>query len=153
MTDQDYMEWVASVLPTPPDDQPVVVDYDSNNSGGSWWLDDYDWYALEQAGWVVHWKARGEDADRLEPGGRWLGALATEAHRAGLTLEEAIAEFEEVTGQDAYAHGCSCCGPPHNFYVTPVAEWYASDWNTRWASIDTEWHEVIPVPALPEGQA
>lgn len=31
------------------------VEYDSNNSGGSWWLSDDDWRALEAAGWKVAW--------------------------------------------------------------------------------------------------
>lgn len=31
------------------------VEYDSNNSGGSWWLTDDDWRALEKAGWKVEW--------------------------------------------------------------------------------------------------
>jgi hypothetical protein len=32
------------------------VEYRSNNSGGSWWLKDKDWRALERAGWVVAWE-------------------------------------------------------------------------------------------------
>lgn len=31
------------------------VKYDSNNSGGHWWLEDKDWEALEKAGWEVEW--------------------------------------------------------------------------------------------------
>lgn len=31
------------------------VEYSSNNSGGSWWLKDKDWVALEKAGWTVIW--------------------------------------------------------------------------------------------------
>lgn len=31
------------------------VEYDSNNSGGDWWLSDDDWKALEKAGWKVAW--------------------------------------------------------------------------------------------------
>jgi hypothetical protein len=31
------------------------VEYRSNNSGGSWWLKDEDWKALEAAGWKVIW--------------------------------------------------------------------------------------------------
>ena len=31
------------------------VEYNSNNSGGSWWLTDDDWKNLEKAGWVVAW--------------------------------------------------------------------------------------------------
>jgi hypothetical protein len=33
----------------------VKVEYNSNNSGGSWWLKDRDWKALEKAGWFVNW--------------------------------------------------------------------------------------------------
>ena len=32
-----------------------VVHYRSNNSGGSWWLSEENWDALEAGGWVVHW--------------------------------------------------------------------------------------------------
>lgn len=31
------------------------VEYSSNNSGGSWWLNDEHWKALEAAGWFVLW--------------------------------------------------------------------------------------------------
>lgn len=33
----------------------MIVKYDSNNSGGSWWLKDDDWKKLEDAGWKVEW--------------------------------------------------------------------------------------------------
>lgn len=33
----------------------MYVEYDSNNSGGRWWLKDKDWKALEKAGWIVEW--------------------------------------------------------------------------------------------------
>ena len=33
----------------------MYVEYSSNNSGGSWWLTDENWKALEDAGWMVHW--------------------------------------------------------------------------------------------------
>ena len=33
----------------------MYVEYSSNNSGGSWWLKDEDWKALEAAGWKVVW--------------------------------------------------------------------------------------------------
>lgn len=32
-----------------------VVEYDSNNSGGGWWLTDADWRTLETEGWTVEW--------------------------------------------------------------------------------------------------
>lgn len=119
------------------------VTYNSNNSGGNWWLDDDDWLALEAAGWLVQWggprfycdygfykppagltKCRkgtlchGHQAalSAAEAGSRrCLGALATKATREGLSLKDAIAEWEEATGQDSSALGCSCCGVPHFF--------------------------------------
>jgi len=33
----------------------LLVKYDSNNSGGSWWLTDNDWVKLEKAGWEIDW--------------------------------------------------------------------------------------------------
>lgn len=47
--------------------------------------------------------------------GRWMGALATEASVERATMKEAIEEFERITGQDASAEGCNCCGAPHSF--------------------------------------
>lgn len=120
------------------------VEYDSNNSGGRWWLTDKDWFALEHAGWKVAWKRLGyrydenSDYDRDEDGtpklvpveqdngrfptfdrgdadGRWLGALATKAYRVGLSLREAADEWEQVTGKSATEVGCACCGQPHSF--------------------------------------
>lgn len=132
----------------------MYVEYESNNSGGSWWLGDSHWKALEAAGWKVLWASLEEkytakgyelDADGtplLVPIGdsslggdsysfnlkrkgadgeyRFLGALATHAFRAGLSLREAVAEWERVTGLDASASGCECCGPPHVFASTSI---------------------------------
>ena len=83
----------------------MQVIYSSNNSGGSWWLSDDQWRALEGAGWSVDWRPE-----------RWLGALATVATRSGLSRSEAILEWAAATGEDPSDPGCSCCGPPHNFY-------------------------------------
>lgn len=94
-----------------------VVRYSSNNSGGSWWLDDDDWKKLEAAGWEVNWIK--DDPHRImtdRDGERFLGALATDATRRGLSMNMAIAEWEDITGQNAGDQGCPCCGPPHNFY-------------------------------------
>jgi len=33
----------------------MKIQYSSNNSGGSWWLNDNDWINLEKAGWTVIW--------------------------------------------------------------------------------------------------
>lgn len=98
----------------------VIVEYSSNNSGGGWWLDDKDWKALEDAGWTVEWErdnpfrkqVNGLDAD----GERFLGALATRAHKAFHSLNEGIAEWERITGEWSEDEGCECCGQPHYFY-------------------------------------
>lgn len=93
-----------------------TLKYDSNNSGGYWWLSDDDWKALEEAGWDVQWvKDRTDSIFRADEDGRWLGALATRASKSFATAREGIEEWERVTGQDAGALGCSCCGVPHNF--------------------------------------
>lgn len=93
----------------------TITEYSSNNSGGSWWLTDDDWQNLEKAGWKVAWKK--DERWSWSTGDRWLGALATSATREGVTYTEAIDEWETITGQDADAEGCSCCGRPHEFYT------------------------------------
>ncbi|WNN93705.1 hypothetical protein SEA_CALLINALLBARBZ_55 [Arthrobacter phage CallinAllBarbz] len=97
-----------------------MITYSTNNSGGGWWLDDEDWKALEAAGWKVDWYADDVRNAYYGANGRWLGALATTAHREGLDMDEAIEEWERVTGQDAEDEGCSCCGAPHSFYEAPL---------------------------------
>ena len=94
----------------------MYVEYESNNSGGSWWLNDEHWKALEAAGWKVDWFA-GQTREFFKPDkdGRWLGALADRARRDGLTLREAADEWERITGMDATDAGCACCGQPHKF--------------------------------------
>ncbi len=114
------------------------VEYDSNNSGGNWWLDDNDWKALEAAGWKVDWESEKTDGFSRDTDGRFLGALATSAKRPGLTLREAVDEFERVTKCSVTVSGCPCCGQPHRFteyaddgkYVAsgPDAS-YSCEWN------------------------
>tara|TARA_Y100001951_G_scaffold105377_1_gene122746 strand:+ start:6124 stop:6477 length:354 start_codon:yes stop_codon:yes gene_type:complete len=92
------------------------VEYDSNNSGGHWWLDDDQWRALEAAGWEVDWVAEKKSSFvTADSNGRWLGALAQSATRRGLSLNEAVDEWQRVTGECATDAGCPCCGVPHNF--------------------------------------
>lgn len=89
----------------------MKVEYNSNNSGGSFWLTDANWESLERAGWV-------KDGYRS-------------AYREGLTLREAIDEWESVTGQQSNSLGCNCCGPPHNFsFEGDNGEWesYSPDY-------------------------
>lgn len=110
----------------------VVVKYDSNNSGGSFWLKDKDWIALEDNGWVVHWTDKNvtptnaynfekmQDPSNFasrDEHGEWLGASACSACKTFESTEEGIREWENLTHQDAAALGCSCCGPPHSFEV------------------------------------
>ena len=94
----------------------MKITYSSNNSGGDWWLTDKDWYALENAGWVVDWVKDNEYHQKWGRSERWLGALATRAYREGLSYSEAVEEWETITGQSAYSEGCPCCGQPHSFY-------------------------------------
>jgi hypothetical protein len=96
------------------------VEYSSNNSGGSWWLSDTDWKNLEESGWKVDWYKDREDdlwRDKPDKNGdvRFLGALASSATREGLTMGQAIREWESITGQSSNALGCGCCGAPHSF--------------------------------------
>lgn len=90
------------------------VVYDHNNSGGLWWLEDEDWKALEKAGWEVKWHKDAKDGVTLGRE-RFLGALASSAIRYGLSLQEAVEEWECITHQSALAAGCPCCGQPHSF--------------------------------------
>ncbi len=97
-----------------------AVAYSANNSGGSWWLTDDHWRALEAAGWIVEWEAQKNDRflpARPDANGniRWLGALARGATINGVTMAEAIASWEKATGLTSTSLGCGCCGPPHSF--------------------------------------
>jgi hypothetical protein len=99
----------------------VKVRYSSNNSGGDWWLTDDHWLSLEKAGWEVDWVAnRPNDGFIMRPSddGRWLGALAMNASVEGMTMRDAISDWESVTGLRSAELGCSCCGPPHSFTST-----------------------------------
>lgn len=46
---------------------------------------------------------------------RYMGALARTAYRIGLSLRDAVDEWERVTEGCATDAGCPCCGIPHNF--------------------------------------
>jgi hypothetical protein len=120
----------------------VIVKYDSNNSGGSFWLSTEDWEALAKAGWNVHWydpnnRWGGRPASAYEEpmkacikvdGVEVLGALASSAAKEFDNPADAIPEFERITGQDASDVGCNCCGPPHSF------EYEDQDGKTHYAS-------------------
>lgn len=119
-------------MPTQFDNQPIpqgTLEYQSNNSGGAWWLEDKDWYALEAAGWTVAWKKNDPYAMFVQPDGRFLGALATEASKQFSTPNQGVREWEKITGQDASDEGCNCCGEPHMF------KWIAPDGSIQYANL------------------
>lgn len=89
----------------------MKVKYQSNNSGGDWWLSDKNWHDLEKGGWVVDWKKDEKTGDPK----RWLGALATKATKEAESVEAAREDWERITGMDSWAFGCPCCGEPHYF--------------------------------------
>ena len=94
----------------------MKIEYDSNNSGGHWWIEDEHWHALVDAGWEVKW-FKDSPVGMIKPDedGRWLRALAMKAFKDFETPAEAMREFEKVTKQDVCDEGCNCCGPPHSF--------------------------------------
>lgn len=99
----------------------MKVEYSANNSGGNWWLEDKDWFALEQAGWKVKWYRDSESSivkkfsKRSVEESRFLGSLANGAEKEFETPKEALLEFESITGADVSVRGCGCCGAPHAF--------------------------------------
>lgn len=79
----------------------ITITYEHNNSGGMLWIFDDQWNKLKNAGWV------------LSDDGR-------EAEKKFKTREDAIAEFEKLTGIDVEKDnesGCPCCGQPHYFIL------------------------------------
>jgi hypothetical protein len=117
----------------------TYVEYESNNSGGDWWLSDDDWHALEAAGWEVEWfKDKPPFASSMKEDGRWLGALARRARKPGATsIREAAEEWERITGECATDAGCACCGQPHSFTLYRDGEYVESgpeaEYVARWA--------------------
>ena len=113
----------------------IKVEYSSNNSGGSWWLEDKDWVALYDAGWQLRrnygdckytngGKATPDDDlynwsldpnKAIEDDSRWLGAICKEARKDFASMREAVEEWENLTGGNAADEGCNCCGEPHYF--------------------------------------
>lgn len=65
------------------------IEYDSNNSGGSFWLKDADWQKLEDAGWHINWITV-TDRDNYQ-GGRYVAADSGPTY--GDTWEEATKRY------------------------------------------------------------
>lgn len=109
----------------------MLIEYNSMNSGGQFWLEDKDWINLEKAGWKVKWNNYDFVYDngnhRIDDDGypvmkktsetpdRWLGCIAQYAFKIASSPSEAMKDFEKITGQDITDEGCNCCGAPHNF--------------------------------------
>jgi hypothetical protein len=112
----------------------MLIQYDSNNSGGSWWLEDKDWFALQEAGWKIIWAwedfvydnngertfdAEGFSVTEQKEGKdstyRWLGCMAKYAFKNFDNIGDCLREFEKITGQNVCDEGCNCCGAPHSF--------------------------------------
>jgi len=112
----------------------IPVEYNANNSGGRDWLTDKDWKALQDAGWKLFGfddfayrdgdyipdkdglpsrkdEVPVDEQDESKPGD---GSFDS-AYKNFNNIQEAIKEFEELTGQDVTKEGCNCCGAPHNF--------------------------------------
>jgi hypothetical protein len=96
----------------------MLFKYSSNNSGGSWWISDEGWKALEAAGWTVNWCVDEKHLGQRKGTERWLSALATSAEKELGSLQDAITELEFATGANFSDEGCNCCGPPHNMFYT-----------------------------------
>lgn len=82
----------------------AYIEFSENNSGGEWWLSADQYEKLKAAGW---------EGEGVIPGDRYGGRRMI---RRGLSRKMAIAEWEDVTGEDAYTQGCECCGAPYGFY-------------------------------------
>lgn len=115
-----------------------TLEYDSNNSGGSWWLTDQNWKDLEAAGWNVKWvKDDTNYSSFVDPGsGRYMGALARKASLETDDPTAGVRSWEEVTGLDSTAEGCNCCGEPHSFNFTD------DNGNTRYMSVSRSVSDV-----------
>ncbi len=103
----------------------VLVEYSTNNSGGSDWLSESDWKKLEEAGWRLYgfdnfvYTDKGEHEYDEEGLPKRKGVVPAQANYAWKWFDardKAVREFEELTGQDATAEGCNCCGAPHTFW-------------------------------------
>lgn len=102
----------------------MKVRYEMNNSGGGLWMENEDWIALELAGWTVLWGDSDNRcaslAEAVAKGSDFLGSYAWEAYKDFPSVDDAIAEWESITGKDADEEGCSCCGRPHYFWGEDV---------------------------------
>ena len=119
------------------DNKEIPVAYSANNSGGRDWLSEKDWKNLEKAGWKIFgfgefaYKNGQRITDKNGLPARYSEVPESEqdkkdrsyfnvdeyqsAYKLFNSIQEAIKEFEEITGQDVTEEGCNCCGAPHSF--------------------------------------
>jgi len=88
------------------------VDYSENNSGGSWWLLRESYDALVAAGWT---RGRAAYDGTTRGASKVFFAVSEDA-----AYDAAVAEWTALTGGNATATGCECCGSPHYFSTQAV---------------------------------
>lgn len=101
----------------------IIVRYSTNNSGGSDWLRVKDWEALEKSGWRTYgfgnfeYDSKGNEILDAEGYPKFIGRKERRiyGYKKFDSIQEALEEFEKLTGQDVSDEGCNCCGAPHNF--------------------------------------
>ena len=95
----------------------VRVVFNENNSGGSWWLREEQYQKLFDAGWKP---GRWRYGDEGKGYGGAVKIIVLDAVDAKLAERQAydlaITEWEHLTGENHNEVGCTCCGPPYQFY-------------------------------------
>lgn len=108
----------------------MLVEYSTNNSGGSFWLTEKEWKNLEDHGWKLFnhddhiYESGNYKYDehglpmRKEPRAKdsIFKQYAHYAFKHFPSVEDAEREFEELTEQHVNDEGCECCGKPHYFH-------------------------------------
>lgn len=114
-----------------------IVEYDSNNSGGSWWLSDEDWKALEDAGWTVMWGAKDFCNDKFRMSFEKKTAPDTcpenkcHGHRRAESYAEMVAKGDDFRYMGALAREATI---EVVAYSETLAEGVAETW----------WEEALP---------
>jgi hypothetical protein len=113
------------------------VEYSANNSGGSWWLKDQHWLALEAAGWTVEW------------GGRYFCKSEFGFHRKPQCAPEPCSSSRECSGHRAYASFDEAAAAGARSIGAIATEAY-KDFETLKDAI-LEWEHVTGLEATDDG--
>ena len=113
----------------PHEEKTYTVEYNSNNSGGSWWLKDYDWAKLELDGWKVRWGTPSYCHSKYNFG----SAVAPDTcpkdecpgHTMAETYEEALAKADDIRWLGALAREATI---EVKAYSRDLAEGIALEW-------------------------